>query len=186
MNNTENDLIQQAATGNRQAFGTLVRRHQARVFQFIRRLHGCAAEAEDLTQETFIKAYQALPRWRPEARFHTWLLQIARNATLDALRQRRRRPGDTLDEHAHLADPGPSPLQQLESGRRLALLEQLLARLPLEQREILLLREVEGLSYTELATALDINAGTVKSRLARAREAMLISYHQEIEGNSHD
>lgn len=186
MNDTENDLIQQAATGSQQAFATLVQRHQARVFQFIRRLYGCSDEAGDLTQETFIKAYQALPRWRPEARFHTWLLQIARNTTLDALRQRRRQPGETLEEHAHLVDPGPSPLQQLESGRRLALLEQLLARLPLEQREILLLREVEGLSYTELASTLGINAGTVKSRLARAREAMLISYHQANQGLPYD
>lgn len=186
MDSTENELIQQAAAGNRQAFGALVQRHQARVFQFIRRLHGSTNEAGDLTQETFIKAYQALPRWRPEARFHTWLLQIARNTTLDALRQRLRRPEDTLEEHAQLADPGPSPLQHLESGRRLALLEQLLARLPLEQREILLLREVEGLSYTELAAALGINSGTVKSRLARAREAMLISYQQTNEGYPHD
>ena len=90
MNDSEQDLIQQAARGDRQAFGTLVRVLQARVFHFLRRLLGSADEAADLTQETFIRAFQALPRWRPEARLQTWLLQIARNAALDTLCQRQR------------------------------------------------------------------------------------------------
>lgn len=151
MNESEQDIIQQAANGDRQAFGALVRAHQARVFHFIRRLLGSTDEAADLTQETFIRAYQALPRWRPEARFQTWLLQIARNAALDALRQRRRYADAPADEQAEPVDPAPSPLRRLRSARDLVLLERLLARLPHEQREILLLREVEGLSYDELA-----------------------------------
>lgn len=186
MNEPDHELIQQAATGNRQAFAELVRAHQARVFHFIRHLLGGADEAADLTQETFIRAYQALPRWRPEARFQTWLLQIARNAALDALRQRRRR----VDEHpqalAEAVDPAPSPLRQLHSARQLVLLERLLAGLAHEQREILLLREVEGLSYDELARTLQINPGTVKSRLARAREALLHGYRRANGGTFDD
>lgn len=186
MKESENDLIQQAAAGNRQAFAELVRDHQSRVFNFIRRLLGSADEAADLTQETFIRAYQALPRWRPEARFQTWLLQIARNAALDALRQRQRRADEPLELHAEPVDPAPSPLRQLQSARHMVLLERLLARLPREQREILLLREVEGLSYDELASILKINGGTVKSRLARAREALLQGFRQANGGNIDD
>lgn len=186
MSESEDDLIQRAAAGSRQAFAALVSSHQARVFNFIRRLLGGADEAADLTQETFIRAFKALPRWRPEARFQTWLLQIARNAALDALRQRRRHTDEPLEDHAELVCPAPSPLRQLESARHLLLLERLLTGLPLEQREILLLREVEGLSYDELASTLKINAGTVKSRLARAREALLHGYRQAHGGNTDD
>ncbi len=178
MNECEQELIQQAVRGDRQAFGALVRAHQARVFHFIRRLLGSTDEAADLTQETFIRAYQALPRWRPEARLQTWLLQIARNAALDLLRQRQRHVVLAADEQAEPIDPAPSPLSRLQSARDLEMLERLLARLPHEQREILLLREVEGLSYDELAATLQLNAGTVKSRLARAREALLHGYRQ--------
>ena len=185
MSSSDQELVQQAQAGNRQAFGILVQRHQARVFQFVRRLHGGADDALDITQETFIKAWLALDRWRPEARFLTWLLQIARNAAFDALRQRQRRPLDPL-EGDELIDPGASPLRQLESARHLAQLERQLAKLPLEHREILLLREIEGLSYTELADTLGINEGTVKSRLARAREALLVRYRHATGGLPHD
>jgi RNA polymerase sigma factor (sigma-70 family) len=178
MHDSEEQLIQLAQAGNRQAFGSLMQRNQARVFQFVRRLCAGGDEALDITQDTFLKAYLALDKWRPEARFQTWLLQIARNTALDALRQRRRQPCETLEDDSQLLSPVASPEQQLAGTQRIALLERLLARLPLEHREILLLREVEGLSYAELATTLDIQQGTVKSRLARAREAMLNSYRR--------
>ncbi|HLD65586.1 MAG TPA: RNA polymerase sigma factor, partial [Pseudomonas sp.] len=114
------------------------------------------------------------------------LLQIARNAALDALRQRRRHADEPLEQHAEPVDPAPSPFRQLQSARQLVLLEQLFARLPHEQREILLLREVEGLSYDELASTLQINTGTVKSRLARAREALLHGFRQANGGTIDD
>ena len=186
MHEPEEQLIQQAQAGNRHAFGLLVQRHQTRVFQFVRRLHGGADEALDITQETFLKAFLAMGKWRPEARFQTWLLQIARNTTLDALRQRRRRPCEVLEDDRQLVSPVASPERQLAGTRRLALLARLLERLPLEHREILLLREVEGLSYAELASVLDIHPGTVKSRLARAREAILASYRRANGGDLHD
>lgn len=186
MQDSEEQLIQQAQAGNRHAFGSLVQRYQARVFQFVRRLCGGADEALDITQDTFLKAFLALDKWRPEARFQAWLLQIARNTALDALRQRRRQSLETLEEEGQLASPAPSPERQLAGTQRLALLERLLARLPLEHREILLLREVEGLSYAELAIVLNIHEGTVKSRLARAREAILASYRRANGGHLDD
>lgn len=172
MQGTDGELIRLAQSGDRQAFGGLVQLHQGRVFSFVRGLCRNPDQALDITQDTFIKVWHALPDWRPEARFETWLLRIARNTTIDALRRRKHEP-EALPDDAVLIDSGPSPLRQLESRRSIAQLEALLAQLPVAQREVLLLREVEGLSYRELATALDISEGTVKSRLARARDALL-------------
>jgi RNA polymerase sigma-70 factor (ECF subfamily) len=186
MQRTDEELIEQAQAGNRQAFGLLMRRHQAGVLRFVRRLPGSAVDAPDIVQETFLKAWQAIARWRPEARFRTWLLQIARNTTRDEWRRQLRQPSEALEQGDQPADPAPSPLRQLQFERRLRQLEQLLRRLPAEQREILLLREVEGLSYAELSSALGIPPGTVKSRLARAREGLLEHYRQEPGESLHD
>lgn len=169
-------LALRAREGDRHAFTGLVRSHQERVFRFLLRMLGTRDEAMDLTQDTFLKAWNALPGWRPEARFSTWLLQIARNAALDLLRRRQRIefvPFDSAgsDEEAARAppDPAPPPEEQLAGRQRIGLLERALGALPAEQREILLLRELEDMSYAEIAATLGINEGTVKSRLARAR-----------------
>src|SRR5690554_8072408 len=114
MQDDEESLIRRAQGGERQAFGTLVQQHQGRVFSFIRRLCGNSDHALDLTQDTFIKAWHALPDWRPEARLETWLLRIARNTTIDALCRNKHMP-EPLPEDYMLTDSGPSPLRQLES-----------------------------------------------------------------------
>lgn len=178
----ENELAVQARAGDRQAFTLLVRRYQDRVFRFILRMSGVRDEAMDLTQETFLKAYLALPGWRPDARFGTWLFQIARNATLDVLRRRQSvefLPLDACLPTGEAFDPpdgAPLPEEQLAGRQGIALLERALRELPVEQREILLLRELEGMAYSEIAATLGINEGTVKSRLARARTAVLAHY----------
>jgi RNA polymerase sigma-70 factor (ECF subfamily) len=133
---------------------------------------GSREEAMDLTQEAFIKAWQALPAWEPQAQFHTWLFRIASNTALDALRRRRTVEWAALDDDFDRAADGPDPQAQLESKRRLMAMDAALARLPAEQREAILLREVEDLSYAEIAAATGVNEGTVKSRLARARAAL--------------
>ena len=168
----EDASIARALAGDTGAFASLVRRHQGRVFGFILRMTGMRDEAMDLTQDTFMKAWQALPGWRPDARFGTWLLQIARNAALDALRRRQAVQFAPLDDALAVADLRPGPEEIFAQGQRRARLEATLARLPDEQREILLLREIEGLSYGELAEVLGVQEGTVKSRLARARAAL--------------
>lgn len=168
-----------ARGGDRQAFASLVRRHQTRLFNFLLRLLGRREVAMDLTQDTFLKAWTALPDWQPAARFSTWLFQIGRNAAFDVLRRRQRidfvsyDAGNPADEPG---DPASSPEQQYADRQRLRLLERALAALPAEQREILLLRELEDMSYAELAVTLGVNEGTVKSRLARARAAALLHY----------
>lgn len=182
MDDAQNELAGRAQAGDRQAFTQLVRSYQDRVFRFILRMHGGRDEAMDLTQETFLKAFRALPGWQPEARFSTWLFQIARNATLDVLRRRQRIEFVSLDESSaegEAIDPRDGarlPDEKLADQQRMALLEGALRALPPEQREVLLLRELEGMSYTDIAATLGIEAGTVKSRLARARVAALAHY----------
>ena len=182
MDDADEVLALHARAGDRQAFTRLVRRHQERVFRFVLRMLGSRDEAMDLTQDAFLRAWNALPGWRPEARFATWLLQIARNGALDLLRRRQRvefvpldpdAPGEAIFE-PH--DTAPPPEQRLADRQRIGLLERALGALPAGQREILLLRELEDMSYAEIAATLGIQEGTVKSRLARARAAALAHY----------
>jgi RNA polymerase sigma factor (sigma-70 family) len=188
----ENRLIAQAQAGDHRAFAALVRQHQDRVFRFILRLVDTREDAMDLTQETFMKAHQALPGWRPEAQFRTWLFRIAHNAALDVLRRRQSIEFISTsdlggeDEDVSLPDPAPQPDQRLDDRQRIGLLERTLRELPFEHREILLLREVEDMSYAEIAVTLNIAEGTVKSRIARARGAAIAGYQRHSGENRDD
>ena len=174
-----------ARAGDVAAFGALVRRHQERVFRFLHRMLDAREEAMELSQDVFVKAWQALPGWRPEAAFSTWLLQMARNAALDHLRRRQVVRFAPLEEGLEVADEAPGPEARYASRQRQAQLERALRRLAAEHREILLLREVEGLAYGELASVLGIAEGTVKSRLARARSTLLEHFDPHT-GASHE
>ncbi|MBL8488796.1 MAG: sigma-70 family RNA polymerase sigma factor [Rhodocyclaceae bacterium] len=182
MDDADEALALRARSGEREAFASLVRRHQDRVFGFLLRMLGNREDAMDLTQDAFLKAWNALPGWRPEARFTTWLFQIARNAALDLLRRRGSLQFVSLDDPPQQGDAqdprdaGPLPEERLADRQRIDLLQRALAALPAGYREILLLRELENMSYTEIAATLGIQEGTVKSRLARARAAVLDNY----------
>jgi len=179
-------LAAQASAGDRRAFGDLVRRHQDGVFGFVLRMVGSRDEAMDLTQDSFLKAWQALPGWRPEARFRTWLLQIARNASLDVLRRRSLATFVPIDEALELPGAGPTPETQAVMMQDLRLLEAALLRLQPDHREVLLLRELEGLSYEEIASVLGVAEGTVKSRIGRARAALLHAWKGRHGGHPND
>lgn len=179
-------LAAQASAGDRRAFGDLVRRHQDGVFRFVFRMVGSRDQAMDLTQDSFLKAWQALPGWRPEARFRTWLLQIARNASLDVLRRRSLADFVPIDEAFELPGPGPTPESRAAATQDLRLLDAALRRLQADHREVLLLRELEGLSYEEIAAVLDVAEGTVKSRLGRARAALLQAWKGRHGGHPND
>lgn len=173
MNTDDAGLAARARNGDSKAFTELVSRHQDRVFRFVFRMIGSREEAMDITQDSFVKAWQAMPRWRPEAQFGTWLLQIARNATRDVLRRSNVVAFEPLDADLPVADPAPTPEERIEARCRVASLDAALRMLPSEHREVLLLREMEDLSYAEIARALGVAEGTVKSRIARARTALL-------------
>lgn len=169
---SDRECAERARDGDRGAFAILVRRHQDGVHRFVLRMVGSRDEALDLTQDAFVRAWQALPQWEPEAQFRTWLFRIASNAALDALRRRRLVGFEPLDEAFEAAADEPDPEKRLELKQRVAALEASLAKLSAQHREILLLREVENMSYEEIGAVLALSEGTVKSRLARARAAL--------------
>ena len=171
----DEECAARAQRGDVAAFSALVARYQDRIFRFLVRLTRSQDDAMELTQETFLSAYQALARWRPDARFTTWLFRIARNQAFDWLRRRKLVEFVALEDGQDLGieDPAPTPDAALETVQRFHGLERALARLPTEHREILLLREIEEMSYEDIAEVLDISLGTVKSRIARARAGLL-------------
>jgi RNA polymerase sigma-70 factor (ECF subfamily) len=169
----ETECITRAQRGEVAAFTELVARYQDRIYRFLVRLTRSQDDALDLTQETFLRAFQGLPLWRPDARFTTWLFRIARNLAFDLLRRHKTVEFVALEDDADAPDPTPGPDAALEMAQRLRLLDAALLRLPAEHREIVLLREIEDLSYDDIAAVLDINLGTVKSRLARARRTLI-------------
>lgn len=173
---TDNECVTRSRQGDSNAFGTLVRRYQDRLYRFILRMVGSRDEALELTQEVFLKAWQALPGWRPEAQFRTWLFSIASNAATDSLRRRKVVEFVPLDEEYDVPGEASDPARQLQAKQRLRALEAALSRLPDDQREIVLLREIEDMSYSDISATLGISEGTVKSRLARAREALVGHY----------
>lgn len=171
---TDDHLIAQTRQGNRVAFGELIARYQVQVYHFSRRLLGSAEAAQDITQDVFIKAFLALDTWRPDAAFAAWLLRIARNACLDLLRAQQRYPQVSLESQTEeLVAHWPSVEQHAIQAQRLEQLEKALSKLSVEHREILILRDIEGFSYQEVAELLNINTGTVRSRLSRGRAALM-------------
>jgi len=174
-------LAAAAAAGSQEAFRTLVQRHQDRVYRLVVRMVRDAAVAEDITQETFLKAYRALPSYDPHWKLGSWLLKIAHNATIDHLRRQRldTRPLEApVDEDAAgpidtLADESlPSP-EQSARGRALAReLQRAVEALEPAYRELVLLRFQEGLAYQEIAAITGLPLGTVKVRLHRGRKRL--------------
>ena len=169
----DDECARRAQAGDRTAYSLLVRRHQASLHRHLLRMVGSSEDALDLTQEAFVRAWQALPQWEPNAQFRTWLFRIASNAALDQLRRGKAVRFEPLDETFESADPGAGPERRAETAQEVRRLEAALARLAPEHREILLLREVEDMSYEEIGRVLAIAEGTVKSRIARARAALI-------------
>ena len=166
----EPELIRRAQAGDRGALGILVRSYQRRVYALGIRFFRNSDDAEDLVQETFIRAWHALDRFDPERPFAPWLMRIASNRALTEIATRKRRGNEELDESISWSGPGAD--DDLERQQLQQDVERAVADLPADQRMILLLRATEGLSYREIAENMDIPIGTVMSRLARARETM--------------
>ena len=163
MDEPQPEVVRAAAGGDLAAFDALVRAYQAPLWRFLRHLLGDADLAEDVAQETFLRAYLALSSFRAGARFSTWLFQIGRNAGLDAIKARTRRR-----YYTSLLRP-PSPMADAHARVELA---DALAGLPTALREALLVVEVLGFTYDEASAVIGVPAGTVKSRVFRARTTL--------------
>lgn len=177
---TDRDLVREARKGSHAAFETLVRRHAERAFRVAYRVLRDAEQAEEVLQEALIKAYQGLPQFESRSSFYTWLYRITMNLALDRRRRAKRLPAVEWNEGvAHEVDPRHvSPVvssPEVDSRRHQVreLVAEGIRGLPDSQREVLLLREVDGLSYEEIADTMQISKGTVMSRLHYARKKMM-------------
>ena len=175
---SEYELVRRAQAGDREAFCELVRRFRTGVINVIYRMCGNADLAEDAAQQTFLSAWKSLTSFQPRASFRSWLYRIAVNATLDLLRHEK--PAVDIDL-LPLAAPGTDPERRVELRERASLVRQAVLSLPEASRSVLVLREYEGLSYGEIATALEIPVGTVMSRLNYARKNLMERLKSELE-----
>ena len=170
-NQTQEDyaLVEHAKSGDRQAYGELVRRHRLGVVNVVYRLCGDPELAEDMAQDAFIRAWQKLDSYRPKAPFRNWLYRIATNLTLDTLR--RQKP--TVDiADLPLAAAGEGLEAAIQGRERAQQVQAAIQSLPKASRSVLVLREYEGLSYQAISHTLDIPMGTVMSRLNYARKSL--------------
>lgn len=167
-------LVQLCLKGEKQAFGKLLSKYKLPVFNLIYRIVKNSADGEDLTQETFIKAFRKLNTYDPKYPFLTWLFRIAHNTTIDFLRTKKNVviSIDDPEKPVYIADIAPLPEKEAEINFSRDMLYKALDNINHMHREVLLLRHKEELDYGEISEVLDIPLGTVKIRLFRAREAL--------------
>lgn len=171
----EQEIIRLSQAGNGKAFGQLVERYKAKVFSLAYGLTRDRVTADDLAQEIFIKAYFVLPKFRFRSAFGTWLYRVALNHIRDYLRKSKHRRRDIpLDGvlERKIATENRASEEEREEGRRRELVRAALRRLPEKHRGILMLRDIQGLSYEEIGRILKLSPGTVGSRLFRARKRL--------------
>ena len=174
-------LARAAQTGDNSAFDKLVRRHKDRIFNLCYRFLNDYQEAEDASQDVFVKVFVALKRFRFESTFSTWIYRITVNTCTNRLKSgsyRRRKRSTQLpdtEEKAHLAESDElgeksvTPADQVEKKQRMIIIKDAIESLPVKQKTLVVLRDIEGLSYEEITSITGVKSGTLKSRLARAR-----------------
>jgi RNA polymerase sigma-70 factor (ECF subfamily) len=177
----DQQLVERVQRGDKQAFNLLVTKYQRRLGRLVSRFVRDLAEAEDVTQEAFIKAYRALPNFRGDSAFYTWLYRIGINTAKNHLLSAKRRPpsstpvdaqeAESFDE-ADLLREISTPETELMGKQVVDAVQASLQQLPEDLRSALTLREIDGLSYEEIAEVMNCPIGTVRSRIFRAREAV--------------
>ena len=171
-------LVQSAQSGDLDSFNTLILHYQDRVFNTALRILGDEDSAQDASQEAFISAFRSIATFRGGS-FKAWLLRTVTNACYDELRRQKRRPttplepetndGEEMDSPRWLADPNMTPSEQFEADELEHAIQHCLDTLPVDFRTVVVLADVQGMDYSEVATAARVPLGTIKSRLARAR-----------------
>lgn len=179
-NQVDHELVKRAQRGDRQAFDVLVRKYQHKIVKLVSRYVHDPTEALDVTQEAFLKAYRALPNFRGESAFYTWIYRIAINTAKNYLVAQDRRPPDgdidasEAEQYATVTQlrEGDTPERLLLRGEIEHTILDALETLPEDLRTAITLRELEGMSYEDIAQAMSCPVGTVRSRIFRAREAI--------------
>lgn len=179
---SEQDLIKKAQKGEVEAFEQLIRDYEKRILNYCFRMLGNLSDAEDAAQEVFVKIFRFIGSFNGQSSFSTWLYRIASNVCLDLLRKAKRRPQDTVSIHQEnddgeeysiaIEDTEPNPYERAQLSEAQQALKKALEQLSDEHRQVVILRDIEGLSYEEIAEAMGTAPGTVKSRLNRARQML--------------
>lgn len=177
---TDEELVERVLRGERERFGDLVERYQGRLVNYLYRLLRNTEDAHELSQEVFVKVYQALDRYDPRYRFSTWIFRVAQNAAIDEIRKRRIRlvsfegredeAGETREWEPVSAERGP--YRELRNVERSGAIQDAIEKLPWEYRELIVLRHFGELSYDEIARLKSMPLGTVKNKLFRGRQML--------------
>jgi RNA polymerase sigma-70 factor, ECF subfamily len=168
----DNSIVRKAQRGDPHAFALIVRAYQVPVFNYVLRIVGDRGLAEDLTQEVFLRVFQSLPSFSFRSRFTTWLFQVTRYRVLDEVRARERRPRSSDLDAVHTLGVVDAPAEQAET---IEALWRAVDRLGLDLKMALLLRDIAGFSYNEIAEILEITLATVKWRIYKAREEVQLT-----------
>ncbi|MEX2523870.1 MAG: RNA polymerase sigma factor RpoE [Gammaproteobacteria bacterium] len=177
---TDKELVKRVQQGDKAAFDILVLKYQSRIINLVSRFVRNHADAMDVTQEAFIKAYRALPNFRGDSAFYTWMYRIAVNTAKNYLAVQSRRPNEADQDISEIEQiEGDNALKEQATPERMLLTEEIqntvikaIENLPEDLRMAIMLRELEGLSYEEIAAVMECPIGTVRSRIFRAREAI--------------
>ena len=172
----ESRLIQRASEGDASAFNSLMGMHERRMYAVALRMCGNPEDAQDCLQEAMLRIYRAIDGFKGQSSFSTWVYRITMNTCLDELRRRKNRPNTSLDGLYDAGwspvDPGATPEKHALLGDMRRQLQAFVSELPEEMRAAVVLRDIQGYSYDEIATILNANVGTIKSRISRGREKL--------------
>lgn len=179
---SESELIRRCRDGDIDAYTTLISTYENKILSYCYRMLGNRADAEDAAQEVFVKVFRFIDKFSEQSAFSTWLYKIASNVCMDMLRKTKGGKAEHVSLHTQnedgeefalpLADSAPSPYERAQLSEAQRVLSEALAKLPPEQKQVIILRDVEGLSYEEIAETIGTAPGTVKSRINRARKAL--------------
>jgi len=186
----EKQLIKDAMNGDGDAFGQLVTKYEKKIYSFALGMLSNPDDAFDVSQETFLKAYRSLKFFKGESSFYTWLYTICRNCCYDFIKQQSRQRKKNVSLYEYESDPDGTvieipdnandPEKLFEQKQVRTIIYDAIMSLPDNHREIILLRDIQGLSYEEIAVAMYINEGTVKSRLSRARSKLQLILKEKL------